>query len=237
MLRISCILLYFSLLSGQAIKDQCVELDVVFNDSTMRCLYLYVICVDNNELRDTLAIFDSLSFNRQDRVSLFYKANNLEKKIISFIDCQGVDTHSKPYGISAFSRNTPALFSVILANQQVTIVERDFFYLLKKENLATLIIFYISKLLIISLFVTFSTLPKRTAAIASGSFLLSMAIYLLFPFYFVFNILIIIPVEYLFIALIGKKYISWLWAAFLVLGANIISYGIVAFLYYFYYFY
>ena len=231
MFRFCCIFLFFTLLGSKTFNAADVELDVVFSDSTVHCRYLYVISLGDNGLRDTIARFDSLSFNRHDRVSLFYPVNNYAKNMIAFADSQGVHTESEPFRISLLTRSAPAIFRVSIGNQQVTVAKRDYFHLQKDENLAFVFVMFATKVLIMLFLVMLSALPKRTIAISTGAFFASSLLNWFFPLHYLYSTLISLPAEYLLIALIGRKYISWLRAAILVLVVNIAGFGIIAFLY------
>jgi len=165
------------LVCGKAFTAVNVELDVVFRDcdSTLQCRYLYVLASGAGGTNDTIAAFDTLSFNGQNRVSLFFTANAGEKNVISIVDSSGLHIESNSFRISP--RRTT--FATFVGRQQIKVVHKS------------------------------GSLPVR----------------LLFWFF------VAALVEYLLIALIGRKSISWLRAAVLVLAINITGFGILVVLY------
>ena len=170
--------LFFLLLTcGRLFADVSVELDVAFGDSAIYCRYLYVLCPAANGTNDTLAVFDTLSFNGQNRVSLFYSVRSGCKNTLLLVDSAGVQLASNPFRISP--RRTT--FAVVVGRQQITVSGKT---------------------------------------------------YLNYLFWF----LIILLAEYLLIALVCRKSISWLRAALLVLLVNMAAFGIIVFLYLLYVF-
>ena len=236
MLRICTLFLLLVITYGKAFADINVELDVVFSDSTVQCRYLYVLCPAKYGVNDTLAVFDTLSFNGTNRVSLFYSAGMNEKNILSMVDSGGVHVVSKPFRVSS-QRTT---FAVIVGERKIKVTGKDYLYLRKNDDERSyyifLLIFFVAKLLMTTIFVLFSKLPKRIIPVASGAFLLSAFFDWLFPLNYLYRFLLIIIAEYLLIALVGRKFISWLRAARLVLAVNIVGYGFIAFLYILYVF-
>jgi len=100
-----------------------VELDVSFRDSTVQCRCMYVMRYDVVEgNNDMLAIFDSISFNRFDRVSLFYNVNEAENNILFMVDTHGTLFKSNPFKVSTHSDT----FSVVVEQQQISITKTDF---------------------------------------------------------------------------------------------------------------
>jgi len=219
------------LVCGNAIADVNVELDVVFSDTTIQCRYLYVLHPAANGATDTLAAFDSLSFNGLNRVSLFYKAGRDGKNILSMVDSAGVNVLSQPFRVSP--RRT--VFAVVVGRRQIEVTGKDYLYLRKNENEQSyyvfLLIFFVVKLLLTTIFVLFSTLRKRIIPIASGAFLLSAFMDWLFPMNYLYRLVLIIIAEYLLIALAARRYVSWLRSAALVLAVNLAGFGIIIFLY------
>ena len=214
-----------------------VELDVVFRDSTVQCRYLYVLCPTEDGTTDTLAVFDSLSFNGKNRVSLFYSGPSGEKNSLLMIDSAGVQIESNHFRVSP--RRTT--FAVVIGSRQIEVVAKDYLYLRKNEKAqsyyAFLLFFFFIKLIITVIFVFTSKLPGHIISVASGAFLLSAFIDWLFPINYLYRFLMIILAEYLLIALVGRKSISWLRAAVLVLIVNIAGFGIIHILYLLYVFY
>jgi len=214
-----------------------VELDVVFRDSTVQCRCLYVLSPAADGTKDTLAIFDSLSFNGKNRVSLFYSVPYVEKNTLLMIDSAGMQVESNPFKPSP--RRTS--FAVVIGRQQIEVFAKDYLYLRKNENeqsyFVFLLFFFIVKLIITVIFVFTSKLPGHIISIASGAFLISAFIDWLFPVNYLYRFLMIILAEYLLIALVGRKSISWLQTAMLVLIVNIAGFGIIGILYLLYVFY
>ena len=114
-------LLFFTLLFGKTFSNIDVELDVVFRDSTVQCQYLYVLCSDKN---DTTAVFDTLSFNGYDRVSLFYSVKEDEKNKISIIYFGGAHLESKSFTVSPRTN----IFSVVVDKQQINVEKKNYLY-------------------------------------------------------------------------------------------------------------
>jgi len=173
------IFLLLYLIYGKAFAAVHVELDIVFKDcdSTLQCRYfLYVLSSGVEGTTDTIAVFDTLSFNRQNRVSLFFTANTGEKNMLSLVDSGGLHIESNLFKIS--SRRTT--FATVVGRQQIKVVHKS------------------------------GSLPVR----------------LLFWFF------IAALVEYLLITIIGRKSISRLRAAMLVLAINIAVFGIIVVLYF-----
>jgi len=214
-----------------------VELDVAFKDTTVQCRYLYVLCPTTDGTNDTLAIFDSLSFNGKNRVSLFYSVRSSEKNTLLMIDSTGMKVESNNFKI--LPRRTT--FSVVVGQQRIEVVAKDYLHLRKNENEQSyyifLLIFFVVKLIITVVFVLTSKLPGHIISIACGAFLLSAFIDWLFPINYLYRFLMIILAEYLMIAVIGHKSISKFRVAILVLIVNIAGFGIIDLLYLLYVFY
>jgi len=236
MLRIKTFVLLLSLFCVKSFANVNVELDVVFSDSTVNCRYLYVLASSANGTNDTLAVFDTLSFNRQNRVSLFYSVLSNGKNTLSLVDSAGVHVKSKPFKVSP----QHTTFKVELGQQQIKITHKDFLYPLKNEDARSyfvfLIVFFVIKILITVVFVFASKQRKRIIAIASGAFLLSAFIDWLIPLNYLYRLLMILLAEYLLIALIGRRFISWLRAAMLVATVNMVGFGMIVLLYLMYVF-
>ena len=243
MLRTGTLYLWLMLICGKAFAGIGVELDVIFKDnlrqadgSTVQYRYLYVLCPTANGTNDTLAVFDTLSFNRKNRISLFYFVHSDEKNKLLMVDSSGEHVESNFFKVSPH-RTT---FSVTVGEQQIEVAGKDYLYLRKNENEQSyyvfLLIFFVVKLLITVIFVLLSKLPGRIISIAAGAFLLSAFIDWLFPLNYLYRILLTMLAEYLLIALIGRKSISWLRAAMLVFAVNIAGTGIIVILYLMYVF-
>ena len=220
---------------GKVFANIDVELDVV-RDSTVQCRNLYVLCPAADGTSDTLAIFDTLYFNGNNRVSLFYSVDADGINILSMVDSAGVHVASKPFRVSP--RRTT--FAVVIGQQQIEVGAKDYLYLRKNENeysyYVFLLIFFVVKLLMTMIFVYTSKLPKRNVSIASGAFILSAFIDWLVPLNYLYRFLMIVLTEYILIAYVGRKSISRLRAAMLVLLVNIAGFGIIAALYLLYVF-
>lgn len=238
MSKIRCSVLFFLLLliCGKVFADINVELDVIFRDSTIQCRYLYVLVPYAGGTNDTLAVFDTLSFNGQNKVSLLYSIRSDCKNILSLVD--STDTHVVSNAFRVSRQHT--CFNVIVEKQQIEVTGKDYLYLRKNEDERSyyvfLLIFFAVKLLMTSIFIFISKLPKSIIFIASGAFLLSVFIDWLFPINYLYRFLMIILAEFLLITFAGFKYISWLRAALLVLAVNIAGYGVIVFLYLLYVF-
>jgi len=230
----SFLLLIFTL--GQAFANINVELDVVFSDSTVNCRYLYVLATSATGTNDTIAVFDSLSFYGHKRVSLFYSVRSNIKNTLSLVDTAGVYVTSKPFKVSPH-RTT---FLVDVGQQQIKVSLKDYLYPLKNEDeqsyFVFLTIFFVIKSLISIVFVFVTKQRKRIIAIAAGAFLLSAFIDWFLPVNYLYRLLMVILAEYLLIAFIGRKFISWLQAAMLILTVNLIGFGLIAGLYILYVF-
>jgi len=231
MSRIGTLFLLFMFTCGKVFAGVNVELDVVFSDSTVQCQYLYVLRPAADGANDTLAVFDTLSFNGRNRVSLFYTADFAGKNMLSMVDFAGVPIISNPFNISP--RRTT--FAVVVGERQIEVAGKDYLYLRNNNNEQSfyvfLLIFFVVKLLMTTVFVLFTKLPKRVISIASGAFLLSAFFDWLFPLNYLYRLLLMMLAEYLLIALVGRKSISWLRAALLVLIVNIAGFGIIFFLF------
>ena len=164
----------FTFLWAQATANIVVELDVDFRDSTVQCNYMYVTRYDaiggNNYM---LAVFDSISFNRFDRVSLFYNVNETENNMLFMVDTHGTRFKSNSFTVSPHS----SAFAVVVEQQKISITKIN---------------------------------------------------YLIDYFY---KLLILMFVEYLLVAVIGRKSVSALRAAVIVLIANIAGFGIITVIY------
>ena len=222
--------LLLTLVCGKAFAGVGVELDVVFGDS-VQCRYLYVFSPNAGGTNDTLAVFDTLAFNGHDRVSLFYTASSGRKNILSMVDSSGLHIESDLFSITP--RRTT--FVAVVGYGQIKVTHKDYLYLLKNEDERSyfifLMIFFVVKIIISAIFVFSSKLPKRLISIASGAFLLSAFVDWFLPMYYLYRFLIMAFAEYLLVATVGRKSISWLRAAMLILVVNIAGFGIIAFLY------
>jgi hypothetical protein len=219
--------LFLYIPNGKVLADFDVELDVFFKDSTLNGRYLYVLEFSQGKSADTLAVFDSLAFNRQDRISLFYNSEQIRETKLVYIDTSGLNLNSKIFKPSP-GRTT---FAVSINRQNIKIVNKDFAYPQKNEDeqsyLYYLSIFVFVKILIAMVFIFASTLPKRLISISSGTFLLSVLIDWNLPLHYFIRFLITALAEFLLISLIGRKHISWLQSVLLVIIVNIAGFGII----------
>ena len=231
MLRICIVIISLMLYGGTLFASVGVELDVSFRDSTVRCQNMYVLSPSLERMYDTLAIFDTLSFNGQNRVSLFYSANPDTQHRIAIVDTSGIEISSRYFTVSP-QRTT---FAVYIGQQSIRVINSDFIYPQKNDDersyFVFLFIFFVIKILITSIFIFSSKLPKRLISAASGTFLLTAFIDWLFPLHYLSRFFITLLTEYLLIAYIGRVSISWWKAAILVLFVNIIGFGLITTLY------
>lgn len=239
MLRIFTLFIWLMLSCGDIFAGIVVELDVTFSDrmqrtdsSTLQCRYLYALSPNAGGTNDTLAVFDSLSFNGQKRVSLFYTANPGRDHMLAMIDTAGLQLKSRLFRVS--SQRTS--FAVVIGRQHIKVTNKDYIYPLKNQDKRSyfvfLFIFFVVKALIAAVFVFSSKLPKRIMTISWGAFLLSAFIDWFLPVHYLYRFLMVALVEYLLIAMVGGKSISWLRAALLVLAVNIAGSGLIALLYF-----
>lgn len=214
-----------------------VELDIVFRDSIQDYRFLYVLGNDpQSGTNDTIAVFDSLSFNQQHRTSLFYTAPQKQENWLSFMDANGENLESKTFVVSPL-RTT---FAVVVGSHQIKVAPKDFLHPQKDEDersyFSFLFIFFLVKLLIAVLFIFSNKLPKRLISIASGAFLLSGFIDWYVPLHYFFRFLMVLVLEFLLISLVGRKSISWLQSLLLVIIVNVIGFGIISGIYLLYVF-
>jgi len=230
------ILFFLLFVCGRVFADINVELDVVFSGSTIQCRYLYVLSPSADGVNDTLAVFDTLSFKGHNRVSLFYTAGFGEENVLSRVDSGGMNIVSQPFRVSP--RRT--VFYVVFGEQHIEITGKDYLYLRKNENERSyyvfLLIFFVVKIMMTTIFVLFSKLPMRVISITSGAFLLSAFFDWLFPLNYLYWLLLIMLTECLLITFFGNRYISWLKTALLVLVVNMAGFGTIIFLYVMYVF-
>ena len=236
MLR-KCIILVLLSLCGKTFGGIDVELDVVFSDSIVQCRYLYVLApVDAEGAGDTLAVFDTLSFNGQNRVSLFYSAKSDGKNMLSFVDSEGTHVESNRFSVSSRS----AVFNVIIGQEKIGVTRGSYLYPQKNEDersyFVFLVIFLAVKILLTFILIFSSKFPKRTIIISTGAYILSAFIEWQFPLHYLYRALLTLLLEYLMVAFVARKALSWIRVAFLILTVNLAGFGIIAFLYLFYVF-
>ena len=232
-----CILCFlFSLACGRLSAGVDVELDVAFGDSTFRCKCLYVLRSGADGASDTLAVFDTLSFSRQNRISLFYTAPAGRENMISAVDSGGNVRTSSLFGISP-QRTT---FTVFIGPQNIRVSVRDYLYPLKNEHKESyfffLLIFFAVKICLAIACIFVAKLSKRLIPVAAGTFLLSAFIDWLLPMNYIFRFLLVMTVEFLLITMGGRKHVSLLRAALLAPVVNVVGFGIIAAAYLFYVF-
>ena len=231
MLRINMMFLVLSLVCGKVFANIGVELDVVFRDSTVQCRYLYVLRPNTDRTNDTLAVFDTLSFSGQSRTSLFYSVSSKGKDMLSLVDSSGICIESKPFSVSPLH----TVFTVVVGQRQILVTGKDYLYPQRNEDERSyfifLFLFFSVKILITAIFNFVSKLHKRNISIAAGAFLLSAFAEWFLPLHYLYRFLITMLSEYMLIALVGRKSISRLRAAMLVLVVNFCGYGIIAILF------
>jgi hypothetical protein len=222
--------------SGKAFADFGVELDIVFKDSTNRYQFLHVLGTEPDNAGDTLAVFDTLSFNRQRRVSLFYTVSAASENIISVVDTAGKITVSKPFDVSP--RQTT--FVAVVDAHQIKVAGKDYLYPRKNEDPHSyfyfLLIFFIVKVVITAIYIFTSKLPERLIFIASGAYLLSAFIDWFLPLQYLFRFLAIVLIEFLLIALFGRKAASPLRIGLLIIVVNAVGFGFIILTYLLYVF-
>lgn len=222
--------------SGKAFADFGIELDVVFKDSTGRYRFLYVLDAGPVASGDTLAAFDTLSFNRQRRVSLFYTVPAASDNILSVVDTAGTIVSSTPFSVS--SQQTT--FVAVVDTHRIKVAGRDYLYPQKNEDPQSyfyfLLIFFMVKVIITAIFIFASKLPRRLIFIASGAYLLSAFIDWFLPLHYFFRFLAIALIEYLLIALFGRKAASPLRIGLLVIVVNVVGFGLIVLTYLLYVF-
>ncbi len=208
-----------------------IELDIAFSDTTFRCQYLYVLSPNSSGANDTLVVFDSLSFNKYNRVSLFYTVAEDRENMILAVDADGQERRSRLFKISP-NRTT---FAVSIKPQHINVSVKDFLYPLKYGNeesyLFFLLIFFVIKIFTTAIYIFVSRMPFRLILIAAGAYLLTSFIDWMFPVEYLFRFILVMVAEYLLIAFFGRKSISWLRAALLVLVVNAVCFGIIAIAY------
>ncbi len=227
MMRICAIFFLLLVICGRAVAGVNIELDVVFRDSTKQCQFLYILVPNAEGNNDTLAVFDTLSFNKQSRISLFYTAPSDRKNLISIVDTSGLHLESRPFKVSS----EQTTFTVFIKKHQVKVVNKDYLYPQKNEDKQSyfffLLIFFIVKILIATIYIFISKLPKRLISIAAGTFLLSAFIDWFLPYNYFYRLLITALVEFLLIFLVGRKSIPWFRAILLVILVNVVGFGII----------
>ena len=242
MLRICGLFLLLTVVDCKVFAGIDVELVVFFKDTAVQCQYFYVLDTYEKGKSSTLAVFDTLSFNGNDRVSLFYTAKNGGINTVLMVDTAGVLMKSKPFRVSSGrllnTGSTSAVFNVVIGQGQISVALRNHHYLQKNRNNYSYFIFLFTsftvKFLIAFILILLSNLPKRIITVASGAFLLSIFIDLLFPFHYIYRFIMTLLAGYILIAIVLRKSISWLQTTMLVLIVNIAGFGIIAFMYIFY---
>ena len=229
--RVCIILLSLIFTDGKMFANVGVELDVSFRDTTVQCQFLHVLSPNMRGTYDTIAIFDSLSFKGQSRVSLFYSVDTIGENIVSVTDASGIVAESRFYNVSP-KRTT---FAVLIGQQNIRLINKDYIYPQKNDDERSyyifLAIFFAVKILITTIFVFSLKLPKRIITISSGTFLLTAFIDWLLPLHYLSRFFIMMLAEYLLIAYAGRASISWLRTALLVLLVNVTGFGLITSLY------
>ena len=228
------LILFLLFACGTTFANIDVELDVILGDSTVQCRYLYVLSPAESAGRyDTLVAFDTLSFNAQRRMSLFYSVKTDKEHILSIVDSAGMFIESKPFAVTS----QRAAYTVVVDREKISVTSNDYYYPQQNEDFIYLMVFFGVKFLMTIIFVMSSKFPKRIVSIASGAFLLSALIDLHFDISYLYRFLLILLADYLLIAFVARKSISPLWASIFVLTVNLAGYGVAMFLYLFYVYY
>jgi len=133
---------------------------------------------------------------------------NAGKNKLSMTDFNGLQFESKPFIVSL----QRSLFMITVDQQQISVAKKNFIYPKKTENeksyFVFLLIFFFVKVFISTILILFSKFPKRVIAIVSGAFLISSFIDWYFPVYYLYRLVITMLVEYILIAIVGRKHIS-----------------------------
>ncbi len=235
-IRLGVVLLLLSALCEKALAGFGVELDMVFKDSTYQCHFLYVLSPNSTGTNDTLVSFDSLAFNRQQRVSLFFNIPQEQKIKLLMYDTDGHVLESKLFKASP----QRTIFRVTVHQHRVKITHKDFLYPQKNEDTKSyfffLWIFFVFKMLVSGIYILAARLPLRLMAVTSGTFLLSSLVDWFLPLSYIYRLCITALFEFLIIAFVGRKSISWIRVAILVFILNITGFGLIFFSYLWYVF-
>lgn len=210
------------------------ELDVVFEEPGQQCQLMYILSPDIEGKSDTLAIFDSLAFNRQRRVSLFFSIPQKREIKVSILTAGGQRIDSRLF--EASPRQTA--FAVSVNSKRIKIAGKDFFYPQKNEDERSYVIFslifFIVKMLISSVYISAARLPKPLLAVTSGIFILSPFIDWFFPMNCYRRFLFAALFETLLLKVAGRASITWKHTILLATIVNIIGFGIIFALYFLY---
>lgn len=230
-----CILISVGLvLCGNIFAGLNAELDVVFEEPGQQCRFMYILSPDIEGKSDTLAIFDSLAFNRQQRVSLFFPIPQKREIKVSILTAGGQRMESGLFGVSP--RQTT--FAVSVNSKRIKITGKDFLYPQKNEDERSYVIFslifFIVKMLISSVYISVTRLPKPLLAITSGIFILSAFIDWFFPMNYYCRFLFAALFETLLLKVAGRASITWRHTILLATIVNIIGFGIIFALYFMY---
>ncbi len=234
----SCALVVlFAVLCGKSFAGIEVELDVTFPDSTRHPQFLYVLGFESEANADTLAVFDSLSFTGHHQISLFFTVpHKQEIQLVTVVNGDDQGTESRLFKVS-FWRTT---FVVSIDEYQIDVMLKDYLYPQKNEDDYSyfwfLLIFVVVKTFIAVIFLVLRKMPKRLIPISSGTFMLSAFIDWFIPLNYVIRFLITTLVEFLLIALVGHKSISWLQTALLIIIVNVVGFGLIFIAYFGYVF-
>jgi hypothetical protein len=229
-MRIYTLLLIGMFACAKAFAGIDVELEVVFRDSVPQCCYLYVLS-PNAGTNDTLAVFDTLSFDGRSRISLFYTAAAGSNQFLSLVNPDGQHRQSRMFKV--LPQRTG--FVVMVGQRRINIINTDYLYPRKngdeRSYFVFLLFFFAVKFCIVVAFVFTAQLPRRNIAISSGAFLLSAFIDWMLPIPYLYRFLMMVLAEYLLIALVGRRSVSWFRAALLVLVVNMVGFGLITSLY------
>jgi hypothetical protein len=217
----------FLLSCGTSFAGFNIELDVFSQENAASVRFLHVLAAHN----DTLTVFDSLAFGKQNRSSLFFATPQPQTIKIVALTTDEQSVESEWFEVSP--RRTTLL--VTIQNDKIDVSAKDFRYPRKNENensyFVFLLIFLLVKLLITILYMSAFRMPKQLIQSISGAFLFSGVIDWIFPVSYLFRILMIMFVECFLIYFSSRKVISLLQTAILSIVVNIAGSGLIALIY------
>ncbi|MDR0713574.1 MAG: hypothetical protein LBF89_04855 [Bacteroidales bacterium] len=208
----------------ESLAGRTVELNVAACD-TIRYRFLYVINTAGN---DTIAAFDSLSFDRKENSLYFNCEDEPTLRICIVTDRQSAVSES----FTVFSQHT--LFYVSLQDDMVNVSIENFQYPQNEENKSAyfvfLLIFFTVKWSISATYIFVMRLPKRLLSVAAGTFLLSAFIDWYLPVNYLFRLPILAFAE-CGLFLTAWKILPLKHNILMVSGANIAGFGLIILLY------
>ncbi|MDR1866325.1 MAG: hypothetical protein LBR08_12235 [Bacteroidales bacterium] len=205
-----------------------VELEVVFPDDAAQCRFLYVLAETGG---DTLAVFDTLSFGRQRRSSLFFPMPRRQSVKLVAVTAGGRHLESRPARVSSH-RTT---FLATVGDDAIHLSVKDFLYPRKNDSeqayLVFLLIFFAVKLSLAALFAVVFRLPKTALYAVCGMFMISGLIEWNLPLDYLLRMLVLIALEWIFISIGARKIISPRQTLAMVTTVNIAAFGLIAAVY------